>query len=102
MRGRGPQPGPSRRTLHRETAGHRAVLNVKFRMLAAGLWGGPTWRGSVLDGQRRDWAERESDPEKVAELEAHGNRCTMLARSPREVEADEVRQVTHVERRSGR
>jgi hypothetical protein len=74
----------------REEAATRAVMNLKFRLLDAGIWVRPTSGELVLMVlDWRTWAETERDPEKAAKLRKHGDRCEALARNAqkREVEA---------------
>ena len=88
--------------LRRDTAARRAVLNIKLRMLAAGVWVRPTWRELFLvASDYRDWAKTEADPAKAAKLKTHGDRCEALARAAhrREVEADAARKARKAKRR---
>jgi hypothetical protein len=64
-------------------------VNLKHRLLDDCLWVRPTARELFLMARDwRTWAETERDPEKVAKLNRHGDRCEALARSAHSVDVD--------------
>ena len=76
--------------MRRDTAAVRALMNIKLRLHAAGIFIPPSSKEHFLmAAEFRGWAEPETDPKKKAELISLGNLAEGLARAAhrREVEA---------------
>jgi hypothetical protein len=80
----------------RDTAARRAVLNIKLKMLAAGIFVPPSSKEHFLmAADFRGWAKTETDPKKKAELISLGNLSEGLGRAAHGRELEAKTEATH-------
>jgi hypothetical protein len=87
--------------LRRSSAAARAVLNLKFRLIAADLpitLTGP--EHAIVAADFEGWARTERDPKKAAELASLGRLSWHLCKAAQEREAAAAKRPTRKRRRS--
>lgn len=88
----------------REEARTRAIMTIKDRLQANGIWVKRTSKELFLHARDwREWAKTATDPDKVAKFKSLGNLAEMLARREheREVEAKKAKRRNRPRRKRG-